>query len=190
LSSYAAVSKLGPIPVAEWIAVIGAGGLGLSAVGMLRALGHERIVAVDIDSDKLATAEKAGAAAMLNVRSGAPELDLKKITGHALFGAIDFVGAADTAQLAISCLRKGGRLVLVGLFGGEISLSIAGTILRAITVQGSHLGSLAELKTVIGLARAGQITPIPIEKRSFSDLNRTLDQLKSGSVTGRVVIAI
>ena len=190
LSSYAAVSKLRPIPVAEWIAVIGAGGLGLSAIGMLRALGHERVVAVDIDSDKLATAEKAGAAASLNTRGGDSVLDLKKITRQALFGAIDFVGAAETAQLAISCLRKGGRLVLVGLFGGEVPLSIAGTILRAITVQGSHLGSLQELKTVIGLARAGQITPIPIEKRRFSDLNCTLDQLKSGSVTGRVVIAM
>jgi D-arabinose 1-dehydrogenase-like Zn-dependent alcohol dehydrogenase len=62
--------------------------------------------------------------------------------------------------------------------------------LGAITVQGSHLGSIEELKTVIGLARAGQIKPIPIEQRDFSDLNRTLDQLKSGTVTGRVVIAI
>jgi len=81
-------------------------------------------------------------------------------------------------------------LILVGLFGGEIPLSIAGTILGAITVQGSHLGSIEELKTVIALARAGQIKPIPIEQRDFSDLNRTLDQLKSGTVTGRVVIAI
>jgi D-arabinose 1-dehydrogenase-like Zn-dependent alcohol dehydrogenase len=157
---------------------------------MLRAIGHERIVAVDIDRDKLATAKKAGAAATLNTREGDPELELKRITKHAFFGAIDFVGAAETAQLAINSLRKGGRLILVGLFGGEIRLSIGGTILRAITVQGSHLGSIEELKTVIGLARGRKIKPIPIEKRDFSDLNRTLDQLKSGSVTGRVVIAI
>ena len=190
LSSYAAVSKLRPIRDEEWIAVIGVGGLGLSAVGMPRAIGHQRIVAVDIDSDKLVTAKKAGAAATLNTREGDAEQELKRITDHALFGAIDFVGTAGTAQLAISSLRKGGRLILVGLFGGEIPLSIAGTILGAITVQGSHLGSIEELKTVIALARAGQIKPIPIEQRDFSDLNRTLDQLKSGTVTGRVVIAI
>jgi D-arabinose 1-dehydrogenase-like Zn-dependent alcohol dehydrogenase len=99
LSSYAAVSKLRPIPVEEWIAVIGAGGLGLSAVGMLRAIGHQRIVAVDIDRDKLATAEKAGAAATLNTREGDPEQELKRITNHALFGAIDFVGAAERGQI-------------------------------------------------------------------------------------------
>ena len=53
LSTYSAVSKLVPIPADEWVAVIGAGGLGLSAIGMLRALGHERIVSVDIDDSKL-----------------------------------------------------------------------------------------------------------------------------------------
>ncbi|HXV49940.1 MAG TPA: alcohol dehydrogenase catalytic domain-containing protein, partial [Candidatus Binatia bacterium] len=63
LSTYSAVLKLKPIPRSEWIAVIGAGGLGLSAIGMLRALGHERIVSVDIDAKKLVAAEAAGAAA-------------------------------------------------------------------------------------------------------------------------------
>ena len=70
------------------------------------------------------------------------------------------VGSADTANLALSALRKGGKLILVGLFGGEIPLSIAGTILRAITVQGSHLGSVEELKAVVTLAREGKIKPI------------------------------
>src|SRR5262249_44269982 len=68
LSSYAAVSKLHPIPRDEWVAVVGAGGLGLSAIGMLRALGHERIVAVDVDDVKLTAAEVAGAAANVDGR--------------------------------------------------------------------------------------------------------------------------
>ncbi|MDH3443612.1 MAG: alcohol dehydrogenase catalytic domain-containing protein, partial [Deltaproteobacteria bacterium] len=61
LSTYSALAKLKPIPPNEWVGVMGAGGLGLSAIAMLRALGHERIVAVDIDTRKLATAEKGGA---------------------------------------------------------------------------------------------------------------------------------
>ena len=84
-------------------------------------------------------------------------------------------------------LRKGGKLILVGLFGGEIKLSIASTILRAITVQGSHLGSVDELKAVVALAREGKIKPIPIETRPLSEVSRTLDELKAGSVLGRVV---
>ncbi len=190
LSTYSAVSKLKPIPRDEWVAVIGAGGLGLSAIGMLRALGHERIVSIDIDDGKLSAASAAGAAATVNSRkSDAPE-NLKGITRGALYGAVDFVGSAETAELALDCLRKGGRLILVGLFGGEIKLSIARTILRAVTVEGSHLGSIEELNTVVALARQGQIKPIPIETRPLSEVSRTLDELKMGGVVGRVVAEV
>ena len=190
LSAYSAVSKLKPIPNDEWVAVMGAGGLGLSAIGMLRALGHERIVVVDIDDLKLRAAVAAGAAAALHSREVDALQKLKQVIAGALYGAVDFVGSAETAQLALGALRKGGKLILIGLFGGEIPLSIAGTILRAITVQGSHLGSLAELKAVVALARAGSIKPIPIEKRPLAEVSRTLDELKAGEIVGRVVAQI
>ncbi len=190
LSAYSAVSKLKPIPNDEWVAVMGAGGLGLSAIGMLRALGHERIVVVDIDDLKLRAAVAAGAAAALHSREVDAPQKLKQVIAGALYGAVDFVGSAETAQLALGALRKGGKLILIGLFGGEIPLSIAGTILRAITVQGSHLGSLAELKAVVALARAGSIKPIPIETRPLSEVSRTLDELKAGEIVGRVVAQI
>jgi len=91
--------------------------------------------------------------------------------------------------MALGTLRKGGKLILVGLFGGEVTLSIAGTILRAITIQGSHLGSVEELKSVVALARARKIKPIPIQIRQLSDVSRTLDELKRGTIVGRVVVA-
>jgi D-arabinose 1-dehydrogenase-like Zn-dependent alcohol dehydrogenase len=190
LSTYSAISKLKPIPRDEWIAVMGVGGLGLSAIGMLRALGHERVVAIDIDAAKLQAAEAAGAAVMLNSRDGDAVQRLKQLTGSALYGAVDFVGANETASLALSALRKGGKLILVGLFGGEIQLSIASTIQRAITVQGSHLGSVEELKSVVALARDGKLKPIPIETRGLAEVSRTLDELKAGSIVGRVVARI
>jgi len=187
LSTYSAVSKLYPIPRDEWVAVMGAGGLGLSAIGMLRALAHERIVAIDIDDGKLNVASLAGAAATLNTRQSGAAQNLKDITQGALYGAVDFVGSAATAELALGALRKGGKLIVVGLFGGEIKLSIASTILRALTVQGSHLGSVAELKAAVELAREGKIKPIPIATRPMSEISRTLDELKAGSIVGRVV---
>jgi D-arabinose 1-dehydrogenase-like Zn-dependent alcohol dehydrogenase len=190
LSTYSAVSKLQPIPSDEWVAVVGAGGLGLSAIGMLRALGQERIIVVDIDDTKLAAASVAGAAATLNSRASEAQQKLKQVTNGALYGAVDFVGSADTAQFTLGALRKGGKLILVGLFGGEIPLSIAATILRAITVQGSHLGSVDELKTVVSLAHDGKIRPIPIQKRPLSQVSRTLDELKAGTIVGRVVAEV
>jgi alcohol dehydrogenase, propanol-preferring len=190
LSTYAAVSKLKPIPVDEWVVVIGAGGLGLSAISILRALGHQRIVAVDIDSAKLDAAEKAGAAATVHGGEADAAQKIKQIAGGPLYGAVDLVGRADTAMLALAILRKGGRLILVGLYGGEIPLSLVATIQRALTIQGSHLGTIDEMKQVVALAREGKLQPIPIQKRPLSEVSRTLDQLKAGAIVGRVVVEI
>jgi D-arabinose 1-dehydrogenase-like Zn-dependent alcohol dehydrogenase len=190
LSTYSAVAKLQPIPSLEWVMVIGAGGLGLSAIGILRALGHENIVAVDIEERKLTAARAAGAAAALDGRAGDVPKKLQAITAGALYGAVDFVGGAATAQLALGALRKGGKLILIGLFGGELALSIGATILRAHTVQGSHLGSVGELREVVALARAGAIRPLPIETRALAAVSRTLDELKDGGIVGRVVARI
>ena len=190
LSAYSALAKLKPIPPAEWVAIMGAGGLGLSAVAMLRALGHERIVVVDIDGRKLAAAEAHGAAATVDAGGGDAANKLKEITDGYLYGAIDFVGLKESAELALGVLRKGGRLILVGLYGGEIPLSVGSTILRALTVQGSHLGSVAELMEVVALARRGKLQAIPVQTRPLSEVSRTLDELKAGTIIGRVVAEI
>src|SRR5207237_7757417 len=113
---------------------------------------------------------------------------LQQITGGPIYGAVDLVGNTDTASFALGALRKGGRLILVGLYGGEIPLSLAATIQRALTIQGSHLGSVAELQQVVALARQGRIQPIPIQKRPLSKVSHTLDQLKAGEIVGRVVV--
>ena len=188
LSTYSAVSKLNPIPREEWVAVIGVGGLGLTAIGMLRAMGHERIIAVDVDAAKLNAAEVAGAAATIDSRDVEVAKKLQQIACGPIYGAVDLVGNTDTASFALGALRKGGRLILVGLYGGEIPLSLVATIQRALTIQGSHLGSVAELKQVIVLARESKIKPIPFQKRPLSEVSRTLDELKAGTIVGRVVM--
>ena len=190
LTTYSAVAQLKPIPGEEWVAVFGAGGLGLMAIEMLKALGHSRIVVVDIDDDKLAVARKEGAAATVNGRDPEAAKKLLEAAGGPLYGAVDLVGAADTATLALGALRKGGKLIVVGLYGGEIPVSLVLVVQRAWRIQGSSVGNVAELNEVIALARAGKIKPIPIEKRPLSEVSRTLDQLKAGTVVGRVVAAI
>jgi len=185
LATYSAVSKLDPISPEEWVAVIGVGGLGLTAIAMLRAIAHERIIAVDIDATKL---KAAGVAATVDARAAEASKEIQRIAGGPIYGVIDLVGTSNTASLALGALRKGGRLILVGLYGGEIPVSLVATIQRALTIQGSHLGSLAELKSVVALAREGKLQPIPTEKRPLSEVNRTLDELKAGAILGRVVV--
>ena len=187
LTTYSAVAKLKPIPHDEWVLVLGAGGLGLSAVAMLRALGHERIVVADLDPKKFAAAMAGGASATIN--AGAPDaLDqLKNVTGGMIYGAVDLVGAAATFSLAYAALRKGGRYIVVGLYGGEVPLSIVPTIQRAIMIQGSYVGSPQELREVVALAQAGRLKALPLEKRAPERISETLDQLKAGALIGRVV---
>jgi D-arabinose 1-dehydrogenase-like Zn-dependent alcohol dehydrogenase len=190
LTTFSAVSKLTPIPPTEWVAVMGAGGLGLMAIGMLRALGHEKIIAVDIDESKLAAAKAGGAAAGVDGRAVDAAQKLQQIAGGPLYGAVDLVNTTGTASLALAVLRKGGRLILVGLYGGEVPLSLVLVVQRALSIVGSSVGTVAELNQVVELARTGKLKPIPIEKRPLSDVSRTLDQLKAGTITGRVVAEI
>ena len=190
LTTYSAATGLAPIPRDEWVAVIGAGGLGLMAIGMLRAMGHERIAAVDIDPAKFAAAREVGAAATVDSREADAAKQLQAIAGGPLYGAIDLVNSTATAGLALACLRKGGRLILVGLYGGEIPLSLVAVVQRALTIRGSNVGTVAELKDVVELARTGKLKPIPIETRPLSEVSRTLDELKAGKIVGRVVAQI
>ena len=190
LTTYSAVAALAPIPRQEWIAVIGAGGLGLMTIGMLRALGHERILAADIDESKFPAALDEGAAA--TVKADAPDAaaKLQKVAGGMLFGAVDLVNNTASATLALSGIRKGGKVILVGLYGGEIPLSLVSVVQRALTIQGSNVGTVAELQQVVKLAREGKLRQIPIEKRPLSEVSRTLDELKAGKIVGRVVADI
>ena len=190
LTTYSAVSKLTPIPHAEWVVVLGAGGLGLMAIGMLRAVGHERIISVDVDPTKFDAARAAGAAATLDGRDPEATKNLQQIAGAPLYGGVDLVNNTATATLALSALRKGGRLIMVGLYGGEIPLSLVAVVQRALTIEGSSVGTVTELKEVVALARAGKLPRIPIEKRPLSEVSRTLDELKAGKIVGRVVAEI
>jgi D-arabinose 1-dehydrogenase-like Zn-dependent alcohol dehydrogenase len=190
LTTYSAVSKLAPIPREEWVVVMGAGGLGLAAIGVLRALGHERIVSVDIDPAKFGAARAAGAAATVNSKDPDAAKQLQQIAGGLFYGGVDLVNNAQTASLALGTLRKGGKLIMVGLYGGDIPLSLVAVVQRALTIQGSSVGTVAELKEVVALARAGKIKPMPIETRPLSEVSRTLDELKEGKILGRVVAAI
>ena len=186
LTTYSAVNKLKPFTADDWIVVMGAGGLGLMTVAMLRAMGHERIVSCDIDASKFEAARAAGAAETFNPADADTPAKLLALPGG-VYGTVDLVGATQTAQVAMTALRKGGRYIMVGLYGGEIVLSMVGTVQRALTVQGSYVGNVAELREVVALAQSGKLKPIPIETRPMSEISRTLDELKAGSVIGRVV---
>ena len=93
-----------------------------------------------------------------------------------------------TFNVAYPALRKGGRYVLCGLFGGEVTVSLPPIAQRAVGIVGSYVGNLQELKEVIALAKKKKLKLTPVETRPADEVNRTLDELKAGKILGRVVL--
>jgi alcohol dehydrogenase, propanol-preferring len=181
LTAYSAANKLPE--KADAVAVLGCGGLGLIAISVLKAKGVKNVIACDIDDAKLAAARRIGAKATVNTRN---EEAAKTLQGIA--GALDFVGMPATAALGIGALRKGGRYVLCGLFGGELVHPLPTIAQRAIGIVGSYVGNLQELKEVVALAKKGKLKPMPVETRPAPEATRTLEELRAGRILGRVVL--
>ena len=188
LTVYNALKKMGPVRDGEWMAVMGAGGLGLNAIAIARAMGHEKIVAIDVDETKLAAATKMGTDAVLDTSNpGAPEM-LQQITGGRLSAVLDTVGIPATSHLAVRALIKTGRYVVVGLHGGDFKMPLPWLPQKALTVQGCHVGSSTQLRELIDLVRTGRVRKIPVTSRPLSDVSQSLDDLRAGRVTGRIVL--
>ena len=180
---YSAINKLPALGPKDAVAVLGCGGLGLIAISVLRAQGIKNIIGCDLDEAKLAAATKQGARRTVNtlVPDAAQQL-------QGIAGAIDLVGAPATAALGIAALRKGGRYVICGLYGGELVHPLPPIAQRAIGIVGSYVGSLQELKEVVALAKKGKIKPPPLQTRPAHVASEALEDLKAGKVLGRIVL--
>jgi len=188
LTVYASVRQIMPLDPDAPVLLVGAGGLGLAGIAMLKAQGHRRIVSADISEAKRAAALAAGATA--TVDASAPDVvrRAQEACGGPAAAAIDFVNSTETARFAFDTLDKGGRLVLVGVAGGEITLSLAGLIFRAQSVVGNNTGSLKDLRAVIALAREGRLGATPVQTFPKDAANEALTALERGEITGRAVL--
>lgn len=187
LTVYSSLKKVLPLDPARPVVLIGAGGLGLMAIEMLKALDHNLIVSVDIDPAKRQIALDSGATAVFD--GAAPDAADRIVAQFGKVQAVlDFVNASATAALGLACLDKGGTLVLVGVAGGELTLSLATMIFMGWRIEGNLTGTPEDLRAVLALANAGKLAPTPIERRPIGEANAALVDLKEGKVTGRAVL--
>jgi len=188
LTAYSAIKKSN-MNSPEYLVIIGAGGLGLMGVQIAKAITKAKIICVDLDDSKLETAKEMGADFTLNSKD--PETSQKIISLCNNKGAdsvVDFVNAPPTAKLGISVLRKRGNLVLVGLFGGSIELSLVTIPLKSITIQGAYTGNYNDMVELLDLTRKGTINPIITKHYSLDQANSALEDLKARKILGRAVI--
>jgi alcohol dehydrogenase/propanol-preferring alcohol dehydrogenase len=111
-----------------------------------------------------------------------------KATGGGVAVAIDFVGAAATFAFGLATLRKAGKLVSVGLFGGGTQVMPALVALKALNICGSYVGSLQEMHELLAIARAGTLPPLPVTTQPLASATQVLADLKAGLVRGRSVL--
>jgi len=188
LTAYNAIKKSNQNSPA-FLVIIGAGGLGLMGVQIAKAITRAKIICVDLDDQKLDTAKKMGADFILNSKD--PDTSQKILSICDNKGAdsvVDFVNAPPTAKLGLSVLRKRGNLVLVGLFGGSIEMSLVTIPLKSITIQGAYTGNYNDMVELLELAKKGTINPIISKRYSLDEANTALEDLKARKILGRAVI--
>ncbi len=186
LTAYSALRKLAPFPAGEQLLVVGAGGVGLSGVRFAqRVLGVQPIVA-DVDPNKWPLAREAGASQTIDPKDPDALKGLLKAGGVA--GAVDFVGTGESFAFAFNALKKGGKLVSVGLFGGATPITPAMLVFKSVTLQGSMVGSLDELRELLEIARSGVLPPLPVRPMPLDGVNEVLDKLHAGTFAGRAVL--
>jgi alcohol dehydrogenase, propanol-preferring len=188
LTTYSAIQKI-PAEVLkeESVVVVGAGGLGLMCVTLLCALGCPNVVVLEPDGARRGAALAAGAHAAVDARATDAPDQVRQAAG-AVWAVIDCVGAAATVQQGMDLLTKGGQLILVGLFGGELTVSPALIPMRAISIEGSYIGNLDELKALMTLVRERKPRAIPTACRCLDDAQSALADLAAGRVVGRLLL--
>jgi D-arabinose 1-dehydrogenase-like Zn-dependent alcohol dehydrogenase len=188
VTTYSALKKVGPTLTTEPTVIIGAGGLGLMCLALHKAMGGHSAVVVDIDPAKREAAKNAGAAAVIDGAAPDAAKQIIAATKGGAWAVIDLVGSTATVRLGLDSLAKAGKLIIVGLYGGEITLSLPPFPMKAISIQGSYTGSLTETAELIELVQRTGLPPVPVATRPLDDVNAVLGELRAGKVIGRVVL--
>jgi len=180
---YRALSQARMSP-GQRLAIFGIGGLGHFAVQLGRELGAE-VIAVDISEEKLELAKSLGAASVLNAASTNVIKELRSKGG--VHVALVTSAAKAAYDLAFSCLRPTGMLLVVGLPSENISFPAILMAAGEVRVQASAVGTRQDLREVLAMGAAGKIR-CHVTSHSLGNINEVLDQLRHGKVSGRSAV--
>ena len=184
VTTYKAV-KVAGTRSSDFVAVFGVGGLGHLAI-QYAALAGGRVVAVDIVDEKLDLARKLGAEFTVNAAKEDPVEAIQRLGGADQ--AIALAVSPRAFEQAYGSVRPGGKLVFVALpADNEVTIPIFETVLNAITIAGSIVGTRNDVREVFELHAAGK-TSVIRETRSLDQVNEAIADVEAGRVAARVVL--
>ena len=187
LTAYAALKHLADRAARGPLLLVGLGGVGLMGLALACAMYDAAPYVADIDPKKREAALAAGAKEAFDPADAGARKALLKASGG-IYAACDFVGSDKSLNFATSVLAKGGKVVVTGLLGGAYTTAVAMFPLKAMSIEGTTTGTLAEARELIDLVRAKNILPPPIAERPLSGAQAALEDLRSGKIVGRMVL--
>ena len=166
-TAYRAVVSRGRVSAGEWVAVYGAGGVGLSAIQIAVAHGA-RVVAVDVSPAALEAAQRFGAEVVIDGRTADVAAAVVDVTGGGAHLSIDALGSIPTMRASVQCLRVLGRHVQVGLMledAADTAVPMGRVIARELELLGSHGMPATDYPAMLELVAAGRVDPAALVSR-------------------------
>jgi alcohol dehydrogenase, propanol-preferring len=143
------------------------------AIQLAKAVTGAKILSMDLDDNKLKVAKENGANSVVNSRKEDPVKTVMKLTDKTRPDAvIDFVNSSKTVETDMNMLRRRVRVVLVGLFGGELKLNLVTFPTRAYRPIGSYIGTLNDFRDLVSLAKKVIIKPVISNRFKLDDLQK------------------
>ena len=193
MTGVGAVFRTANVQPGETVAVVGAGGIGLSAIQGARIAGAGKIIAVDTLESKLEVARQMGATDTVNAADTDAVAAVHELTGGGVHKSFEAVGLKQTAEQCFSMLRNGGTATIIGMipFGTKIEVHGADFLYEK-KLQGSNMGSnqfRTDMPRLVDMYLDGRLMldEMVSARIQLEDINLGFEAMKAGSVTRSVI---
>jgi 2-desacetyl-2-hydroxyethyl bacteriochlorophyllide A dehydrogenase len=188
-TSYHALKTMAGVSIGQTVLIVGIGGLGIHAVQIAKLMGLKTIAA-DRRMEPLKLAEKFRSDFLIDTSKQNPVEAIMEITkGRGVDAVIENVGSKETLGWSLYCLKRRGRLVLVGYVPSESScLPTMDMHYNEWNICGSRVSTKQELLEVIDLVEEGKIQPVISKEFFFEEANEALEFLKQRKAIGRTIL--
>jgi propanol-preferring alcohol dehydrogenase len=185
VTSYRGLKEMG-LRAGSWVVISGVGGTGHLAIQYARAMGH-RVIAIDVEADKLAHARALGAELAIHGDNEFPVNKIVRHTGGGAHGVLATAPAAKALEQSVRMLRRGGTVILIGIPKEPLPLNVFDMVIKGLRVRGSLIGTRGDVREALQLVSDGTVTPL-VDSRSLDEVNDAIGAMRTRRVQGRVVL--